>query len=228
MALVRKVRPRWVWGGTFTVIAAMVLVGVANVVGSVLFEMIGIVLVLAGGATALLGGVMRDVHGVAAEVEQEPEEAAEGERRRGVTPGEHVHDPAVVTEVDTRPRPGLLPGPRDVGAAGLGGLFLVGAWLLVGRSFLGVPFEVQTKGASLREVMVGVVVVLAAIALHQHGPALWASAVCAAGGLVLVLCAVTLTYGDSAERVSELISGIAVIVFAAATLLRHEQLRAVA
>ena len=211
------------WGGTFTTIAAMVLVGVANIVGSVLWEVIGLVLVLAGGAVALLGGVMRDVHGIAAEVEREPEQAAEGERRRGVTPGEHVHDPAVVAEVDTRPRPGLAPGPRDLGAAGLGGLFVVGAWLLVGRTFLSVPFESQTKGAALREVIIGLVVVLAAIVLHQHGPARWASALGAAAGLVLVVCALTLTYGDGAERVSELISCIALLVLSPLTLLRSQR-----
>lgn len=211
MHLPRKVRPRWVWAGTLMIIAAMVMIGIANVAGSTTWQLIGVVFLVVGAAGAFVGGVMRSVHGSVAE---DPDGSADAR------PGELVHDPRVVTETDTRPRPSLRPRRSDLGSASLAGLVVVAVWLVLSRTILGVPFEPQTSSASLRDVLVAVVLVLSAVLLHQHGPSRVASGVCAVCGLLLVIVSLTASYAVDRQMVSELVSGVAIVLFAAGTLLR--------
>lgn len=213
------IRPRLVWAGTLTILTAMVVIAVANAAGSVLWEVVGIGVLIASGLAALYGGILRDVHGSLAEVESEAEEAKAGETHQGFSAGEHVRDRRVVTQVDPRPRPSLLPSPSDVGTASVAGLLIVSIWLVLSHDLLGYPFEPQAKGDTLREFGAAVVVIPSAVFLVQHGRSRAVSALCALIGALLVLAAL---FADSliTVKTSDLASGAIIVLFAMGTLLR--------
>lgn len=57
------VRPRWVWIGLVVMMAGLVLIGIAIIVPTWTWAVLGLILLGAGGASALYGGFFYDVQG---------------------------------------------------------------------------------------------------------------------------------------------------------------------
>ena len=91
-------RPRWVWAGTLTGLAGLVLLGVAASVRSWWWSAAGLVLVVAGLGAARHGRVWRDVQASGRESgsrEGDLERVRRGGVKEGVRPGEMIDDPRV-------------------------------------------------------------------------------------------------------------------------------------
>ena len=85
------VRPRWVWGGLVLAVGGAALLGLGIALLSWWLSVVGAVVLLAGIAVGLRGGVAYDAHQVSARGELQ--KVVEGETRKGIVPGEMVHDP---------------------------------------------------------------------------------------------------------------------------------------
>jgi hypothetical protein len=71
------VRPRWTWTALVVLVVGLVLVGVGVVVMSWLWALIGLALLVVGGAAAVHGGFLYDVRG-GASVREHVEEVEQG------------------------------------------------------------------------------------------------------------------------------------------------------
>src|SRR5690348_191893 len=91
-------RPRWVWAGTLTGLAGLVLLGVAASLRSWWWAAAGLVLVVAGLGAARHGRIWREVQATGRDSgsrDGELERVRSGGMKEGVRPGEKIDDPRV-------------------------------------------------------------------------------------------------------------------------------------
>lgn len=219
------VSPLLVWLGIVLTLAGIIGTGFGlarNNAFWLLWVSVGAIVV--GILLAWRGGAMYDVHGASKSVGAELVEAAHGETHKGVAPTDrltsvevratareaHVRTRELIAERTGGPMAPLFP---------IGSLFLLlaGVWLVIGQFAL--PYDHSDVGynADLRDMGLGLVVLLSALWLRHGGASRVASMLCLASGIGLVLFGMFLPHDNGAIAVDEIFAGAWVLLATAAT-----------
>ncbi len=211
------VRPRLVWGGTGLAIAGVVDTGIGLMLlaGSSDAPWViggGVLATVLGLAVAWRGGVLQDTM---ARSSQDAQEVLHGGKHEGISSrAELVGGSSQVraTAMARRKRRFLrrsqaakAPTLRVPGAVGL---IVLGTWLCLDQWLLRYPFSISGQNAVLRDVGLGVVLVLTGLRLCRSGGRRWASLLGLAAGMILVASALVLSAGSPLVRGNELSVGL--------------------
>jgi hypothetical protein len=90
----RLVRPRWIWIGVALGVIGIVATGIGLMAQSWPTVVVGVAALVLGAASALAGGVMRDVHS-SRSLSQEVQDVGEGNAHEGTVPGQSIDDPDI-------------------------------------------------------------------------------------------------------------------------------------
>ncbi len=222
------VRPRLIWTGVTLAIVAMLVAGVANVAGSLLWFAIGVVVTAIALALAFAGGVMYDVHQTDA-ADQEDDEVEQGGVRTGVAPSDRIQHSGAqrtsveksnaarerIAEAESTPSPPMRPTATVA-------LLALAGWIFIGQYLLGYPHTPLGQRQELLESGVAVTVVLSAVWLRFVGPNLAATGLCMLAGLALVVSGAFLADPSLRIQANEAATGLLVLACAAGTLGRDE------
>jgi hypothetical protein len=218
------VRPRVLWGGVALLLAGMFGTGAGLVAHSASVVVSGLVLLAVGGVAAWYGGVLHDLrrHDPA---EQEVQAVREGKVEHGVssqdTEGnrrarrnaraatEQKH--RLLAEVTSQPAPPLLPASSLV-------LLLLGAWSALGVFVLGYPYTVAGQNNELRDLGLGIVLMLAALWLRHVSASVAVAGTCLVVGALQVLEGLLLPHTVARVSGNQVVVGVLVLVVSAATV----------
>jgi drug/metabolite transporter (DMT)-like permease len=154
-----------------------------------------------------------------------PYDSSAQEERPGPEP--RIHDEQAETKARAldRSRRGFLErsmreplGPKRPLGASL--VLLVCAWVFLAQGAL-YPNSAVGERHVVLDVVVAIVLALAALRLLLGGPRRWLSALVGLGGVVLVLFGLFLSHDSTAVQISEITCGVVVIIGALMTLDRR-------
>lgn len=210
------VRSRWAWIGLLVLLAGLVTAGVGIALPSMVTIIVGAAVVVVGAASAVYGGLFYDIRPrsgpgqIVHDVIQGDAHEALGPDSRYDTPRtrrDSEQTSKVVQRVQARsqgyPRPSVAP-------IGTWLLIAVAVWLFVAQAAY--PNTLTGKNTGLRDIGLGLLLALSAFTLRTRLPPLPAIVVCALVGVALVVFSFVLGHGSTPTMLSELVSGVLVLV----------------
>lgn len=219
------VSPLMVWLGVALTLAGIIGTGLGLARDNAFWLLwISVAGIVVGIFLAWRGGAMYDVHGASKSVGAELVEATHGETHKGVAPTDRLTSEAVrARAVEANRMHDRLIAERTGGPMAplfpIGSLLLLlaGVWLVIGQFAL--PYDHSDVGynADLRDMGIGLVVLLSALWLRHGGESRVASMLSLASGIGLILFGLFLPHDNSAIAVDEVFAGAWVLLASAAT-----------
>lgn len=219
------VSPLLVWLGVVLTLAGIIGTGLGLARDNAFWLLwISVAVTVVGILLTWRGGAMYDVHGASKSVGAELVEAAHGQTHKGVAPSDRLTSEAVrARAVEANQLHDRLIAERTGGPMApmypIGTLFLMlaGIWLIIGQFAL--PYSHSDVGynGDLRDMGIGLVVLLSALWLRHVGASRVASLLALACGIGLILFGMFLPHHISAIAVDEIFAGAWVLLATAAT-----------
>jgi protein-S-isoprenylcysteine O-methyltransferase Ste14 len=224
----KRVRPRLVWSGTGLMIVGVIGVGVGLMIRTSSTDAgrwvigAGFLALLVGLLVAWWGGIGQDTKGSS---EDHGHEVVSGQAHTGISSQAKIVGPSVQrrAELDARrtlslERQALTTSVPTLRFPGAVVLMVIGAWLCLDQWLIDYPFSVSGQNAVLRDVGLGVVLVLSGLRLQRARGSRRVSVIVLLAGALLVLIALFFANGSSLVRGNEFVAGVLTLVAAAMTL----------
>ena len=217
------VRPRWVWTGLVIVLLGLLVVSAGMMDRSVAWIVCGLGLVAVGAPVSLHGGILRDTQRDF-RPRQEVRDVLEGRAHRAPRSGGPLRSPRAQRNslaVDAQRRALLGAATRtarpNLARPAATVALVVCTWLLIAQWSI-YPMSRMGQNNALRDLGVGIAVALAALRVVLAGRRFRASVLMIVGGAALVLFAVLMRHDSHGVAVSELASGILILLSACGSL----------